>query len=142
MAERLLILPGTPALSGFRIEKLLARIAALEPAVTGLASHFVHFAALARPLTDGELRILRQLLTYGPRSAAPPHTGDAERLLVVPREGTISPWSSKATDIAHVCGLSAVERIERGIEYRITARKPLGSQRLSQLAPALLDRMT
>ncbi|HEV2442519.1 MAG TPA: phosphoribosylformylglycinamidine synthase [Steroidobacteraceae bacterium] len=146
MTERgfppLLILPGTPALSGFRLEKLLARIAALEPAVTGLGSHFVHFAALARPLADGELRILQQLLTYGPRAAAPTEGGEAERLLVVPREGTISPWSSKATDIAHVCGLSGVERIERGIEYRIASREPLGPQRLSQLAPALLDRMT
>ncbi|MDE2262234.1 MAG: phosphoribosylformylglycinamidine synthase, partial [Gammaproteobacteria bacterium] len=140
--ERLLILAGTPALSGFRIEKLLARICALEPAVTGLAAHFVHFAALQRPLADGELRILQQLLTYGPRAAAPPQSGEAERLLVVPRAGTISPWSSKATDIAHVCGLSAVARIERGIEYRITGRSPLGAQRLSQLAPMLLDRMT
>ena len=140
--ERVLILPGTPALSSFRVEKLLARISALEPAVTGLTSQFVHFAAITRPLTDGELRTLEQLLTYGPRAAAPAHGGDTEPLLVVPREGTISPWSSKATDIAHVCGLTAVERIERGIEYRIAARRPLGAQRLSQLAPALLDRMT
>ena len=146
MSGRLLFLPGAPALSGFRIEKLLARIAAIEPAVTGLVSHFVHFASLARPLSDGELRILQQLLTYGPRAAAAPRSDDqsgaAERLLAVPREGTISPWSSKATDIAHVCGLAAVARIERGIEYRIAVRQPLGRERLAQLAPALLDRMT
>jgi phosphoribosylformylglycinamidine synthase len=139
---RLLALPGAPALSGFRLEKLLARIAAVEPAVTGLSSRYMHFAALARPLSDGEQRILQQLLTYGPRAAAGGQGGEGERLLVVPREGTISPWSSKATDIAHVCGLTAVERIERGIEYRITARRPLGAGRLSQIAPALLDRMT
>src|SRR5579883_2085037 len=142
MAGRLLVLPGAPALSGFRIEKLLARVSAVEPAVSDLASRFVHFASLARPLTDGERRILQQLLTYGPRAAAVAHGSEGERLLVVPREGTISPWSSKATDIAHVCGLAAVERIERGIEYRITARRPLGPQRLSAIAPALLDRMT
>src|SRR6185437_286109 len=76
------------------------------------------------------------------RTAGLPQSGEAERLLVVPRAGTISPWSSKATDIAHVCGLAAVERIERGIEYRITARRRLGPERLAQLAPALLDRMT
>jgi phosphoribosylformylglycinamidine synthase len=140
--EGLLVLPGAPALSGFRIEKLLARIAVQEAEVTGLAAHFVHFASLARPLTDGELRILQQLLTYGPRAAAPSRSSDAERLLVVPRAGTISPWSSKATDIAHVCGLPAVERVERGVEYRITARRPLGPQRLARIAPALLDRMT
>ncbi|HEX5458623.1 MAG TPA: phosphoribosylformylglycinamidine synthase [Steroidobacteraceae bacterium] len=141
MSQSLLVLPGGPALSGFRIEKLLARIAALEPAVTSLASRFVHFVALVRPLTDGELHILRQLLTYGPRSS-PAQDGEGERLLVVPRTGTISPWSSKATDIAHVCALSAVERIERGIEYRIGARSPLGPQRLAQIATALVDRMT
>ena len=141
-AEQLLVLPGAPALSGFRIEKLLARIAASEPEVTGLAARFMHFAALARPLTDGEQRILQQLLTYGPRTAAAAADSEGERLLVVPREGTISPWSSKATDIVRVCGLSAVERIERGIEYRIAARRPLGSARLARIAPALLDRMT
>ncbi|HVS78044.1 MAG TPA: phosphoribosylformylglycinamidine synthase [Steroidobacteraceae bacterium] len=142
MTDRFLVLPGAPALSGFRIEKLLARITGAEPAVTGLAARFVHFASLARPLTDAELRTLEQLLTYGPRLVATGQWGEGERLLVVPREGTISPWSSKATDIAHVCGLAAVERIERGIEYRIAARRPLGPERLSQLAPALLDRMT
>src|SRR5579872_1851623 len=142
MAGRLLVLPGAPALSGFRIEKLLARIAALEPAVTGLDAHFMHFASLDRALSESEIGILRQLLTYGPRACAPSQSLDAERLFVVPREGTISPWSSKASDIAHVCGLAAVERIERGIEYRLTARRPLGPQRLAQLAPALLDRMT
>jgi phosphoribosylformylglycinamidine synthase len=139
---RLLALAGTPALSGFRIEKLLARIAALEPAVTGLASRYMHFAALARPLSDGEQRILERLLTYGPRAAAASQGGEGERLLIVPRAGTLSPWSSKATDIAHVCGLAAVERIERGIEYRIAARQPLGPERLSRIAPVLLDRMT
>jgi phosphoribosylformylglycinamidine synthase len=142
MAGRLLVLPGAPALSGFRIEKLLVRICALEPAATGLEAHFMHFASLARPLSEGETRILQQLLTYGPRVPAASRSTDAERLLVVPREGTISPWSSKASDIAHVCGLAAVERVERGIEYRIVARRPLGPQRLSQLAPVLLDRMT
>ena len=139
---RLLVLPGAPALSGFRIEKLLARLAAVEPAICGLVARFVHFAALARALTDDEQRILQLLLTYGPRAAMGTQAVEGERLLVVPRTGTISPWSSKATDIAHVCGLAAVERIERGIEYRITARRPLGAERLTQIAPALLDRMT
>ena len=59
MSERLLVLPGAPALSGFRIEKLLARITAVAPAVTGLTTRYVHFIALQRPLTEGELRILR-----------------------------------------------------------------------------------
>jgi phosphoribosylformylglycinamidine synthase len=139
---RLLALPGGPALSGFRIEKLLARIAAVEPGVTGLAARYMHFAALAGTLTEAQQRILRQILTYGSRVPAGSEGGEGERLLVVPREGTISPWSSKATDIARVCGLAAVERIERGIEYRIAASQPLGPERLLRIAPALLDRMT
>jgi phosphoribosylformylglycinamidine synthase len=139
---RVLILPGGPALSGFRIEKLLGRLSALEPAVTALTSRFVHFAALARPLGERELQTLRRLLTYGPHSSAASEPADGERLLIVPRTGTISPWSSKATDIVQVCALTAVERVERGIEYRITARAPLGAQRLAQIAPVLLDRMT
>ena len=116
MSQRLLVLPGGPALSGFRIEKLLARIAAVEPAVTHLTARFVHFAALARPLTEGELQILQRLLTYGPRVSPASQPAEGERLLVVPRTGTISPWSSKATDIIQVCALAAVERVERGIE--------------------------
>jgi phosphoribosylformylglycinamidine synthase len=142
MVGRLLVLTGSPALSGFRIEKLLARVAAVEPAVTALGSRFVHFAALARPLTDEEQLLLHRLLTYGPRASGASQAVEGERLLIVPRAGTISPWSSKATDIAHVCGLSALERIERGIEYRIAARGPLGPERLSRIAPLLLDRMT
>ena len=92
-----------------------------------------------------ERRILDALLTYGPRSpdgnaaAALP----AERLIVViPRPGTISPWSSKATDIAHVCGLDAIERIERGIAYEVRAAGGLTKEKLAAIAPALYDRMT
>jgi phosphoribosylformylglycinamidine synthase len=68
--------------------------------------------------------------------------GAGEQLLVVPREGTISPWSSKATDIARVCGLDTVRRIERGIAYTVRASTPLGRGRLATLAPELFDRMT
>src|SRR6185312_10204711 len=107
-----------------------------------ISARFVHFAALARTLTADELQILQRLLTYGPRSPLTSESTEGERLLVVPRTGTISPWSSKATDIIQVCALTAVERVERGIEYRIAARGPLGSQRLARIAPLLLDRMT
>ena len=138
----MLQIPGPPALSAFRITKLLDRLGALEPTVTGLAARFMHFAELAQPLSAPEREVLAQLLTYGPRLEAPAQTGAGECLLVVPRTGTISPWSSKATDIARVCGLAGVRRIERGIEYRVRAARPLGSERLARLAPVLLDRMT
>ena len=135
-----LTLPGAAALSGFRIEKLLARVRALEPSVTALAARYMHFAALERPLTAAERQRLERLLTYGPTMLPGEPSGQA--LLVVPREGTISPWSSKASDIAQVCGLKAVQRIERGIEYRLAATAALSSEALERVSAALLDRMT
>jgi phosphoribosylformylglycinamidine synthase len=138
----MLEIPGAPALSAFRITKLLDRLTTIEPTVRALAARFVHFADLERPLTAAESAVLRQLLTYGPRLPEDSGGGAGERLLIVPRAGTISPWSSKATDIVHVCGLESVRRVERGIEYTLRAGQPLGAARLTQLAPALFDRMT
>ncbi len=100
---------------------------ALDSAVSGLEARFMHFVDLARPLGADEQRVLMQLLTYGPRSTA---AGCHERASVHPGRaapGTISPWSSKASDIAQVCGLAAVRRIERGIEYRLRAAPLLGT---------------
>src|SRR5581483_73420 len=145
----MLQLPGARALSSFRIAKLLARLSRLEPVVSSLEARFIHFVDSGRPLDAAELGILQQLLTYGPRlnRGAAGGSGTAQpvgsdTVLIVPRAGTISPWSSKATDIAHVCGLTAIRRIERGIEYRVFTRQPLGPERLAGIAPVLFDRMT
>ncbi|HLY52889.1 MAG TPA: phosphoribosylformylglycinamidine synthase [Steroidobacteraceae bacterium] len=137
----MLEIPGPPALSAFRIAKLLDRLITLEPAVSALSARFVHFADLDRSLSEPERRVLAQLLTYGPSLPAEGDAGGA-RVLIVPRAGTISPWSSKATDIVHVCGLSQVRRVERGIEYRLRSARPLGAPQLMRLSSALLDRMT
>src|SRR5580658_6505364 len=119
----MLQLAGPSALSAFRIAKLLDRLTALDAAVSGLAARFRHFIDLAQPLSEQERDVLAQLLTYGPRLAQPADA-PGECVLVVPRAGTISPWSSKASDIAHVCGLGKVRRIERGIAYRLQAARP------------------
>jgi phosphoribosylformylglycinamidine synthase len=140
-AQSMLQLPGPVALSAFRIAKLLERLSARDPAVESVAARYLHFIDLARPLGAAERQVLEALLTYGPRQAAPDE-GSGECVLVVPRLGTISPWSSKASEIAQVCGLSAVRRIERGIVYRLRAREGLGAARLQQLAALLHDRMT
>jgi phosphoribosylformylglycinamidine synthase len=137
----MLQIPGAPALSAFRITKLLSRLQALEPRVTALASRYIHFVDIERPLAPAEREVLERLLTYGPRAEVAAEPG-GETLLIVPREGTISPWSSKATDIAHVCGLEAVGRVERGIAYTLYAQPPLGRERLESLAAPLFDRMT
>ena len=111
----MLILPGARALSDFRLGKYLDTLRALEPALRALDARFVHFVGVSRALDPAERGVLHALLEYGPRRTPPDLEGDL--LLVVPRPGTVSPWSSKATDIAHVCGLEAVVRIERGVAY-------------------------
>ena len=110
-------LPGAPALSQFRLERLLQALQGVDPRVRALGSRLVHFVDAARALDEAEQELLGKLLTYGPR----PHLQEerGQRLLVTPRLGTVSPWSSKASDIAHVCGLEAVRRLERGTAYVI-----------------------
>jgi phosphoribosylformylglycinamidine synthase len=143
----MLQLAGPVALSAFRIAKLLERLRARDPAVEGVEACYVHFVDLARTLGAPERQVLEELLTYGPRQPAAAGgaggaAGAGECVLVVPRLGTISPWSSKASEIAQACGLGAVRRIERGIAYRLRARQALGPARLLQLAALLHDRMT
>ncbi|HKS54960.1 MAG TPA: phosphoribosylformylglycinamidine synthase [Steroidobacteraceae bacterium] len=140
----MLILPGAPALSDFRKTRLLAAVTARGHAVDDLSARFVHFVQTRRDLTADERRILAALLTYGPRTpdGAAAAKSAARPIIVIPRPGTISPWSSKSTDIAHVCGLDAVERIERGIAYEVRAGRELTPEQLRAIAPALYDRMT
>jgi phosphoribosylformylglycinamidine synthase len=133
-------LPGAPALSQFRIEQLLRSLRARDPRVTGLGSRWLHYIDESRPLQAAERSLLEKLLTYGPRAAATADRG--QRLLVTPRVGTESPWSSKATDIAHVCGLKAVRRVERGTLYFIESKALLEPAELERLAVLLHDRMT
>ena len=144
MSPAPLVVAGAAALSASKLAKQLARVQRGNPGVTAVAAHHVHLVELARPLTDDERALLDRLLTYGPRpaavSAAGPLTapGTGATLVVVPRLGTISPWSSKATDIAHTSGLDAVRRLERGVRWSVIgAVVDVGA-----LHGALADRMT
>jgi len=132
----MLILPGSSALSPFRKEKLLHA----HPAVTALGGHFVHFIDLLEPLTDDQQQVLAKLLQYGP--AEVDEQVEGELLVVVPRLGTISPWSSKATDICHNAGLSAVQRVERGIELRVQFVADASAEQRAAFRAAVHDRMT
>jgi phosphoribosylformylglycinamidine synthase len=132
----MLILSGSPAFTPARLERKVERLRQLFPGVAALAARFVHFVDLAAPLGDDERRVLTKLLEYGPRIAAREVSGRS--FVVVPRIGTISPWSSKATDIAHNCGLGSVRRIERGILWTV-AGEVADDQ---ALRGALHDRMT
>ncbi len=131
---------GGRALSDFRLSRLLAAVEARDERVTALAATHIYFVELAKTLTEQQRQRLDALL----HAAAEPSdvARKGRRIVVVPRPGTISPWSSKATDIARACGLDAVARIERGIEYLINARGPLDPADLRALGAPLFDRMT
>ncbi|MCL7462461.1 phosphoribosylformylglycinamidine synthase [Pseudomonas sp. NW5] len=134
----MLILRGTPALSAFRHGKLLEQLTLKVPAVTGLYAEFAHFAEVSGALDSNEEQVLARLLQYGPSVPAQEPVG--RLLLVVPRLGTISPWSSKATDIARNCGLDKIQRLERGIAYYVAGE--LSEADLASVAALLHDRMT
>jgi phosphoribosylformylglycinamidine synthase len=132
------ILRGSPALSAFRINKLLARFNDANLPVSDIYAEYIHFADLEAPLTAEEHARLQRLLKYGPTLADHAPTGNL--ILVTPRPGTISPWSSKATDIAHNCDLAKVKRLERGVAYYVTASTLTDAQR-QEVAALLHDRM-
>jgi phosphoribosylformylglycinamidine synthase len=133
----LLLLPGSAALSRSRLERRRELLRAAG-SITAVSARYVHFVEVDGELDPRERSVLEALLTYGP--AAPeeqvaPVSG--ERFWVVPRLGTVSPWSSKATDIAHTTGLAKVRRLERGVEWTLT-----GFFERDEVLPGLHDRMT
>ncbi len=134
-------LPGALAVSDFRIAKLRPALEKLSPGLGAITARFVHFVDLERDLDARERALLERLLTYGPREGAAAKV-QGEEIIVVPRFGTISPWSSKATDIAKVCGLDAVLRIERGIVWTLATNGRPSPDQLRALAAPLFDRMT
>jgi len=111
---------GSPAISSFRQKKFLKQVQQVLPEITQLSAHFVHFVHCVdtgETLNTADTQVLEKLLRYGPHMDAV--SSEGKLFLVVPRAGTISPWSSKATDIAHNCNLQAIDRIERGIAYHV-----------------------
>jgi len=138
----MLYLRGCPAHSEFRLNKLLEQCREQLPELAGLGADYLHIAELDEPLTAHERDILEKLLHYGPRQPAAQAEGPT--FIVVPRPGTISPWSSKATDIVHNCGLDKVRRVERGLVYTLVlpAGSAPGRRQHNGLLPLLHDRMT
>ncbi|WP_194791661.1 phosphoribosylformylglycinamidine synthase [Pseudomonas sp. UFMG81] len=134
----MLILRGAPALSAFRHGKLLEQLSQKVPAVTGLYAEFAHFADVDGELTADQQQVLGRLLKYGPSVPVQEPTG--RLYLVVPRLGTISPWASKASDIAHNCGLQSIQRLERGIAYYVAGN--ISDTDAQLIASELHDRMT
>jgi len=136
---------GGNALSDFRAQALLPRLQAVAPRVTAVHARHVHWVIADAALDRAALDKLDGLLRYGDAYVGPT---DGELVVVMPRLGTVSPWASKATDIAHNCGL-AIRRVERVSEFRLTVKsgllggaKPLSEQERTAVAELLHDRMT
>jgi len=116
----MLICPGAPALSDARLAQRLEVARASNPHITDLAANYVHVVDVEGGLDEAGRAVLDRLLQYGPSRVEHPVQGLLR--YVLPRLGTISPWSTKATDIAHICGLAAVRRIERGVVWSIAGQ--------------------
>ncbi|OGL35150.1 phosphoribosylformylglycinamidine synthase [Candidatus Saccharibacteria bacterium RIFCSPHIGHO2_12_FULL_47_16b] len=127
--------PGGRELSDFRKQKILKGIKQVAPQVKSVEAQFVHFVDSPKLSVEEEAQ-LKALLDYGEPFSGKPK---GELFLVVPRLGTISPWSSKATDIAINSGLAKVSRIERGTAYYIDGAKKTDQAVIAKL---LHDRMT
>jgi phosphoribosylformylglycinamidine synthase len=128
-------LRGSRAVSAFRLDKLNSRLATNRTRIA--AAEYWHFVETERPLDARETGVLERLLQYG----EPAPAGEGHMLLSVPRLGTISPWSSKATDIARRCGLEPVRRIERGLAWIFSGGRPPDSE-LPRILALIHDRMT
>jgi phosphoribosylformylglycinamidine synthase len=145
--------PGASALSDFRQTRLLETLTRIDPNIVGVRGQYLHFVNSTEPLSDEDSNRIHALMHYGTPFEAITERGAHETFMVVPRFGTVSPWASKATDIAHHCGLTQVRRIERGIEYTVLlkggllgtgigGKKALSEQERTAVAAALHDRMT
>jgi phosphoribosylformylglycinamidine synthase len=131
-------LRGAPAFSSSRLARLTDPVRAVLPRLKGLAAEHWYFVEVSAPLAADELARLVDLLGAHPEGEAPV----GSLLMVTPRLGTISPWSSKATDIAHQCGFDKIVRIERGLAFSLELRGGLDARDRDAVLPLLHDRMT
>jgi phosphoribosylformylglycinamidine synthase len=137
-------LDGPAALTKSRSTRLTTTLRSAEPALIAVAGRYRHFILCHRVPAALEVDRLARLLDYGEAFDAASWAG-SRQALVVPRPGTVSPWSSKATDIAANCGFDWVARIERGvlILLRYSGSAASNSARsIETLVPHLHDRMT
>jgi phosphoribosylformylglycinamidine synthase len=149
----MLILPGSNALSAFRSQRLLAQLQAVAPTIAGVSARYYHFIDASAPLSAEDTERLSAMLTYGEPVPETQYEGVTEEFFVIPRLGTISPWASKATDIAHNCGMAHIHRVERGVAFTVVlksgilgtgfgAAKKLAEDEIQAVAALLHDRMT
>jgi phosphoribosylformylglycinamidine synthase len=141
-SAQFLSLRGSAALSPFRLSKILDSLYSSAPNISHIYAEYFHFVFSNGELTGDQQSALQQILSYGPKGISEVPAG--ELFLVIPRIGTISPWASRATDIAKNCGLSNIKRIERGIAFYVTSEdgEVLSEAEKHELTPLIHDRMT
>lgn len=137
---------GASALSPFNNSKLLKVLQSKISSIDVIDARYVHLIDTTQALTEDQIETVGSLLSYGSAYSSPAPMGVnadiALERIVIPRLGTISPWSSKATDIVHNCGLTSIKRVERAIQFKISTTAKLNSTQLLQLDSLLHDRMT
>ena len=141
-------LPGADALSSFRQQRLLASLAAQGIDLESIEAQYLHFIWSELGLGAKDNEVLASLLTYGQAFSSKLKSQDSwfgagavkQSAIAIPRFGTLSPWASKATDIARQCGLNIL-RLERGIQYGWQSKKPLNSEQVQIVLGVLHDRM-
>ncbi|UTV53460.1 phosphoribosylformylglycinamidine synthase [Burkholderia arboris] len=141
--------PGASALSDFRQTRLLDTLRQIDANIVAVRGQFLHFVNAAEPLAADDSARIDALMHYGEPFQPAGEKGTTETFVVLPRFGTVSPWASKATDIARHCGLTHVRRIERGVEFTVTlksgllgGKKALSDDARAAVVDALHDRMT
>ncbi len=136
------VVSGSRVFSPFSHARLLDQLKSCQSTITDFHASYYHFIDFEQTLDALQANRLQLLLQYGEQS--PIHSNQANEVWVIPRIGTISPWSSKATEIIQRCGLNAIRRVERGICYHIecVGGQTLDLQQESEMTSLLYDRMT
>lgn len=136
----MLLLRGGPAATPFKLQRQLQSVQKIVPQVGSIEAHWIYFVELSGVLESDQIGVLRSLLSV--EAALSQSYKFNEEFVVSPRIGTISPWSSKATDIVEHCGLASTGRVERGIIYKVPGRAKFTANDRDAIVATLHDRMT
>ena len=128
---------GIQALRNFKVRNLNEKINTVFPNIKLLSSEYIHFVETNNKLSNKNQLVLDKLLNYSPLLDT---SNSLQKIIITPRIGTISPWSSKATDICQLCSLDEIKRIERGIIYHFS--QEIKSEELEPILNFIMDRMT
>ena len=128
---------GIQALRNFKVKTLQQKLRLKLNNLTLLCTEYIHFIESDTKLSSEDKSHLDKLLNYAPSINT---SNSIDSVIVIPRQGTISPWSSKATDIVHLCDLKQIKRLERGINYHFN--RQLRPKELEIVLNIIMDKMT